>query len=156
MILYITQEQAEYIHRKTVDLSGGGSYEAINIGYLYSALELIQNDDYYPTFEDKLIHLVWSINRNHAFSDGNKRLSITLGVQFLSLNGYLYCIERFLREMENISYHLAAGSIEKELLAEIIHSFLENDKDFCEELKLKLLLAIDNREVGFNENDELV
>lgn len=156
MIFYITQEQAEHIHRKTVDLSGGGSYEAINIGYLYSALELIQNDDYYPTFEDKLIHLVWSINRNHAFSDGNKRLSITLGVQFLSLNGYLYCIERFLREMENISYHLAAGRIEKELLAEIIHSFLENDEDFCEELKLKLLLAIDNQEIGFNENDELV
>ncbi|MDF9830153.1 type II toxin-antitoxin system death-on-curing family toxin [Parabacteroides sp. PF5-6] len=156
MILYITQEQAEHIHKKTVDLSGGGSYEAINIGYLYSALELIQNDDYYPTFEDKLIHLVWSINRNHAFSDGNKRLSITLGVQFLSLNGYLYCIERFLREMENISYHLAAGRIEKELLAEIIHSFLENEEDFCEELKLKLLLAIDNQEIGFNENDELV
>lgn len=156
MILYITQEQAEHIHRKTVDLSGGGSYEAINIGYLYSALELIQNDDYYPTFEDKLIHLVWSINRNHAFSDGNKRLSITLGVQFLSLNGYLYCIERFLREMENISYHLAAGRIEKELLAEIIHSFLENEEDFCEELKLELLLAIDNQEIGFNENDELV
>lgn len=145
MILYITQEQAEHIHRKTVDLSGGGSYEAINIGYLYSALELIENDDYYPTFEDKLIHLVWSINRNHAFSDGNKRLSITLGVQFLSLNGYLYCIERFLREMENISYHLAAGRIEKELLAEIIHSFLENEEDFCEELKLELLLAIDNQ-----------
>ncbi len=156
MTLYITQEQAELIHRKTVDLSGGGSYEAINIGYLYSALELIQNDDYYPTFEEKLIHLVWSINRNHAFSDGNKRLSITLGVQFLSLNGYLYCIERFLREMENISYHLAAGRIDKELLAEIIHSFLENDEDFCEELKLKLLLAIDNQEIGFNENDELV
>lgn len=156
MILYITQEQAEHIHRKTVDLSGGGSYEAINIGYLYSALELIQNDDYYPTFEDKLIHLVWSINRNHAFSDGNKRLSITLGVQFLSLNGYLYCIERFLREMENISYHLAAGRIEKELLAEIIHSFLENEEDFCEELKLELLLAIDNQKIGFNENDELV
>lgn len=156
MILYITQEQAEHIHKKTVDLSGGGSYEAINIGYLYSALELIQNDDYYPTFEDKLIHLVWSINRNHAFSDGNKRLSITLGVQFLSLNGYLYCIERFLREMENISYHLAAGRIEKELLAEIIHSFLENDEDFSEELKLNLLLAIDNQKIGFNENDELV
>ncbi len=119
-------------------------------------MELIQNDDYYPTFEEKLIHLVWSINRNHAFSDGNKRLSITLGVQFLSLNGYLYCIERFLREMENISYHLAAGRIDKELLAEIIHSFLENDEDFCEELKLKLLLAIDNQEIGFNENDELV
>lgn len=57
--------------------------------------------------------------------------------------------------MENISYHLAAGRIEKELLAEIINSFLENDEDFSEELKLKILLAIDDQEVGFNENDVL-
>ena len=112
---------------------------------------MIQNDNYYPTFEDKLVHLIWSINRNHAYSDGNKRLSITLGVQFLSLNGYLFCIYRFLREMENISYHLAAGRIDKNLLAEIIHSFLENEDDFCEELKLKILLSIDSEEIGFNE-----
>ena len=95
--------------------------------------------------------MIWSINRNHAYADGNKRLSITLGVQFLSLNGYLFCIERFLHEMENISYHLAAGHIEKDLLVEIIHSFLENEADFCEELKVKLLLAIDTEEIGFNE-----
>lgn len=153
MIFYITPEQAAHTHRKTIEYSGGGSYDVLNIGYLLSALELIQNDDYYPAFEEKLVHLIWSINRNHAYSDGNKRLSITLGVQFLSLNGYLFCIERFLHEMENISYHLAAGRIEKELLTEIIHSFLENEVDFCEELKLKLLLAIDNQEIGFNENN---
>ena len=144
MIIYITNEQAEQTHLKTIEYSGGGSVSALNIGYLYSALDHIQNDDYYPSFEDKLIHLIWSVNRNHAFSDGNKRLSITLGVQFLSMNGYLYCIERFLREMENISYHLAAGRIDKELLSEIVHSFLENEKDFCEELKLKILNAIDD------------
>jgi death-on-curing protein len=151
MTIYISKEQAEHTHLKTIEYSGGGSTSELNIGYLESALEHIQNDDYYPTFEDKLVHLIWSINRNHAFMDGNKRLSITLGVQFLSLNGYLFCIERFLREMENISYHLAAGRIDKELLTELVHSFLENENDFCEELKLKLFLAIDNQEIGFNE-----
>ena len=152
MIIYISKEQAERTHLKTIEYSGGGDTSEINIGYLESALEHLQNDDYYPTFEEKLVHLIWSINRNHAFSDGNKRLSITLGVQFLSFNGYLFCIERFLHEMENISYHLAAGHIDKDLLTEIIHSFLENENDFCEELKLKLLLAIDNQEIGFTEN----
>jgi len=190
-MIYISNEQAEHTHRKTIEFSGGGVLSVLNIGYLFSAslysssrlsssilfsprnlskstwgteliyssrflcsaLELIQNDDYYPTFEDKLVHLIWSINRNHAYSDGNKRLSITLGVQFLSLNGYLFCIERFLHEMENISYHLAAEHIEKELLTEIIHSFLENEDDFSEELKLKLLLAIDDQKIGFNENN---
>jgi len=151
MILYITKEQAEQTHRRTIEYSGGGRCEELNIGYLDSALEHIKNDDYYPTFEKKLVHLIWSVNRNHAFTDGNKRLSITLGVQFLSLNGYLYCIERFLHEMENISYHLAAGHIDNDLLTEIVHSLLENENDFSEELKLKLLLAIDNQKIGFNE-----
>jgi len=149
MIIYIPYEQALEIHHKTVEKSGGGSYSSINIGYLQSALELMQIDDYYPTFEDKLNHLIWSINKNHAFSDGNKRLSITLGLQLLSLNGYLYCIKRFLFEMENISYHLAAGNIDKELLQDIIHSFLENEEDFNEELKLTLLLAISNNDIEY-------
>jgi len=151
MIIYISTEQAKQTHHKTIEYSGGGNNSELNICYLESALEHIQNDDYYPTFEEKLVHLVWSINRNHAFSDGNKRLSITLGVQFLSLNGYLFCIERFLREMENISYHLAAGCIDKELLTELIHSFLENEEDFSEELKLKYWLAIEGQTIGFNE-----
>jgi death-on-curing protein len=42
MILYITREQAEITHLKTVELSGGGSTGVINIGYLDSVLEHIQ------------------------------------------------------------------------------------------------------------------
>jgi death-on-curing protein len=48
MILYITKKQAEQTHRKTIEYSGGGSCSELNIGYLDSALEMIQNDDYYP------------------------------------------------------------------------------------------------------------
>lgn len=151
MIIYISNEQAIDIHKKTIEYSGGGDYGIINIGYLESALEHIQNDDYYPTFEHKLVHLIWSINRNHSFSDGNKRLSITLGAQFLLLNGYMFCVKRFMEEMENISYHLAAGRIEKELLHKLVHSFLDGEDDFNEELKLEYLLASADGEIGFNE-----
>lgn len=150
-IIYISKEQALETHRKTIEYSGGGDSSALNIGYLYSALEHIQNDDYYPSFEDKLVHLVWSVNRNHSFSDGNKRLSITLGAQFLLQNGYLFCIERFLRDMENISYHLAAGRIDKDLLHDIIHSFLNGEADFDEELKVRILCAIDDNLADANE-----
>lgn len=151
MIFYISKEQAIETHKKTIEYSGGGNYGILNIGFLYSALEHIQNDDYYPTFEDKLVHLIWSINRNHSFSDGNKRLSITLGAQFLLLNGYMFCVKRFMEEMENISYHLAAGRIDKELLHKLIYSFLEGEDDFDEELKLEYLLASADGEIGFNE-----
>lgn len=151
MIIYISKEQAIEIHRKTIEYSGGGNYDILNIGFLYSALEHIQNDDYYPTFEEKLVHLIWSINRNHSFSDGNKRLSITLGAQFLLLNGYMFCVKRFMIEMENISYHLAAGRIEKDLLHKLVHSFLEGEDDFNEELKLEYLLASADGNIGFDE-----
>lgn len=151
MTIYISNEQAIETHRKTIEYSGGGSYEVLNIGYLYSVLEHIQNDDYYPTIEDKLVHLIWSINRNHSFSDGNKRLSITLGAQFLLLNGYMFCVKRFMEEMENISYHLAAGRIEKDLLHKLIHSFLEGEDDFDEEVKLEYLLASSDGNIGFDE-----
>jgi death-on-curing protein len=152
-MIYISNEQAEEMHRETVRLSGGGSYDILHIGYLYSVLEHIQNDDYYPTFEDKLTHLIWSINKNHSFADGNKRLSITLGAQFLLFNGYLYCLERFLREMENISYHLAASHIDKKLLQRFIHSFLENEIDFDEELKLEYFLSCADETIGFEESN---
>lgn len=151
MILYISREQAEITHLKTVELSGGGSTDVINIGYLDSVLEHIQNDDYYPAFGEKLTHLVWSINKNHCFSDGNKRLSITLGVQFLTINGYLFCLARFLRDMENISYHLAAGRIDKDLLEKIIKSFLDGESDFDEDLKFEIFTLISDEPIGFDE-----
>lgn len=151
MVIYISKEQAIEIHKKTIEYSGGGNYGILNIGFLYSALEHIQNDDYYPTFEDKLVHLIWSINRNHSFSDGNKRLSITLGAQFLLLNGYMFCVKRFMIEMENISYHLAAGRIDKDLLYKLVLSFLEGEEDFNEELKLEYLLASADENISFDE-----
>ncbi|MBO5134591.1 MAG: type II toxin-antitoxin system death-on-curing family toxin [Bacteroidaceae bacterium] len=151
MVIYIPKDLAIEIHRNTIEYSGGGDYNIINIGFLDSVLEHIQNDDYYPTFGEKLTHLVWSINRNHSFSDGNKRLSITLGAQFLLLNGYMFCVRRFLEDMENISYHLAAGRIEKELLSKLIQSFLDGEDDFNEALKLEYLLASADGTIGFDE-----
>ena len=94
-----------------------------------------------PTTEDKLTYLIYSVNKNHCFIDGNKRLSITLGIEFLLINGYLKYIAKFIDEMENISYHLAAGKISKNLLFKIVTSIL-NDIDSSEELKLEILDAI--------------
>lgn len=56
-IIYITLEQALVIHRKTVQYSGGGALGHFDLGRLESVLQHIQNDDYYPTFVDKLTHL---------------------------------------------------------------------------------------------------
>lgn len=144
-IIYLTLEQAIEVHRKTVEVSGGGAMGYLELGKLASVLEHIQNDDYYPTFEEKLTHLFFCACKFHCFQDGNKRIAITLSAQMLLLNGYLYCSSQFIREMENISYHVAAGNIGKELLGEIIAAVLNEELD-SEPLKLKILDAISKDE----------
>ena len=140
-MIYIDIKQAINIHKLTIEVSGGGANGIINAGYLESALHHIQNDDYYPTFEDKLTHLFFAANKFHSFEDGNKRIAISLGMLFLLLNGYLYCVQMFNQEMENISYHLADGKISKELLHEIIFAII-NEVEISAELKLKIYNAI--------------
>ncbi len=144
-IIYLTLEQAVEVHHKTVEISGGGALGHLDLGKLESVLQHMQNDDYYPTFEDKLTHLFFSACKFHCFQDGNKRIAITLCAQMLLLNGYLYCSGHFIREMENISYHVAAGSIDKDLLHEIISAVISGDLD-DEGLKLKILNAISGDE----------
>ena len=140
-IICLTLEQAVEVHRKTVEVSGGGALGYLDLGKLESVLQHMQNDDYYPSFEDKLTHLFFSACKFHCFLDGNKRIAITLCAQMLLLNGYLYCSGRFIREMENISYHVAAGNINKDLLHEILSAVIKGDENE-EGLKLKILNAI--------------
>lgn len=138
--LYFTSKYAIQIHDFIIAKSGG-SYGVNNIGLLESVLDHIQNDFYYPEFEDKLTHLVYSVNKNHTFSDGNKRSSIALGAYFLEINGLDFCINRFVIEMENLAVHIADNRIEKELLADIIYS-LVNEDDYSEEIRIRIIDAI--------------
>lgn len=141
VICYLTLEQAVEVHRKTVEISGGGALGHLDLGKLDSVLHHIQNDDYYPTFVDKLTHLFFSANKFHCFEDGNKRIAISLGAQFLLLNGYVFVADRFIREMENISYHVATGRIDKNLLRDIIDAVIHDETE-DEALKLQILKAI--------------
>ena len=141
-ISYITLEQAIRIHAKTIHYSGGGTYEHFDLGRLDSVLQNIQNDDYYPSFVDKLTHLFYCICEFHCFADGNKRLAITLGAQFLLQNGYMAVAKVFFTIMENISYQVAAGKIGKELLSRILTAVLDGTYETDEELKLDIYTAI--------------
>jgi death-on-curing protein len=140
---YIDLKHAIETHLVTVEVSGGGDTGILNSGQLESVLENIRNDDWYPTFEDKLTHLFFSACKFHCFADGNKRIAISLGAEFLLLNGYVFVAAKFIRYMENISYHVAAGKIDKELLNEIICRLLSGSEE-DEEIKLKILNAIQN------------
>ena len=145
-IVYITSEQARVTHKKTIQYSGGGTLEELDFGKLESVLYNIQNDDWYPTFVDKLTHLFFYTCQFHSFADGNKRLAITLSTLFLLLNGYLSIAETFLSKTENISLNVAASKIDKELLHKIMEAIMDGSYDENEALKLEIYNAI-NREL---------
>ncbi len=138
--VYFNVEYAIRTHDFIIGNSGG-RFGIFDIEKIESVLGHIQNDFYYPEFEDKLTHLVFSVNKLHAFNDGNKRTSIALGAYFLEINGIDYCIDKFIIEMENIAVYIADNKIDKELLREIVSSIMLED-DYNEILKLKIIDAL--------------
>ena len=144
-IVYVSLEQAKFIHEKTILHSGGGTYEHFDLGRLESVLQNIQNDDYYPTFEEKITHLFYCVCEFHCFADGNKRLAITLTAHFLLLNGYMSAAKTYFKIMENISYQVAAGRINKDLLLRIMTAVLDGTYEDDESLKLEIINAISDK-----------
>jgi death-on-curing protein len=141
--VYFDIDHAIDVHDWIIKNSGGRPGNN-NVDLMRSPLEHIQNDTYYPEIEHKLSHLVFSINKNHGFTDGNKRSSIALGAYFLEINGYEYCVQDFVQRMENITVWIADSVINKELAEEIITSLIYDD-DYSEALKLDIARAINQQ-----------
>lgn len=148
---YFTSEYAIKTHDKIIAISGGNTGIKV-FGNIDSPLYHMQNDDYYPTFEEKLTHLVFSFNKNHGFNDGNKRTSIALGMFFLIINDLDVFSNKFVIEMENIAVTVADNIIDKELLFEIIYSII-NEEDYNETLKLKIVNALMKVVKHIDDND---
>ncbi|PWQ92488.1 type II toxin-antitoxin system death-on-curing family toxin [Leucothrix pacifica] len=137
---YFDLKHAVDAHDSIIDKSGGlDGYR--EIGLLESVLAHIQDDRYYPEFEDKLAHLIFSVNKLHAFNDGNKRASLILGAYFMELNGYDYCVERFWFEFENYAVSLAEGRLSKDVLQQMLRAYIY-DEEYSETLKLTLMDAL--------------
>ena len=47
-------------------------------------------EELYPNIEEKGANLLYFVVKNHAFSDGNKRIAAALFIYFLGMNGILY------------------------------------------------------------------
>ena len=140
-LIYFEIDYAVRVHDNVLEKSGG-MRGTLDLGRLESVLTHIQNDDYYPTFEEKLTHLVFAVNKGHSFADGNKRTSIALGAFFLEVNGLDVFVSKFIIEMENIAVHVANNRIDKDLLSEVVYSLI-NEENYSEELKLKIIHALE-------------
>ncbi|QPR49885.1 Fic family protein [Lactococcus garvieae] len=143
---YVTLEIAYKEHEKIINKTGG--LHGIRNDRLESVLEHIQNDLYYPYFEDKLCHLVFSVAENHSFQDGNKRSSIVLGSLFLKINSYPdEVINDFIQKMEALVLMIVEKEIYKEDLNGYIY-FIINQEEMPEELLEPLEIRLE-RERGY-------
>ena len=59
-------------------------------GIVENIYQTFGGEELYPSIEDKASHLLYSIIKNHPFSDGNKRSASFLFVYFLDRCDYLY------------------------------------------------------------------
>ena len=151
-LTYIDYDEALAIYYKTVEKSGGGMAGVRDEGGIRSTLDFVQDDLYYPEISDKAAYLMFSLCRGHYFADCNKRISITLTLYFLLKNGYMYLTQNFMKEIEAIGYHVAAGHIDRELLTDVIRCMV-NDEDYSESTKLELLEAM-SQDIGFSNDEE--
>lgn len=141
---YVDYEQALVIYYKTVEKSGGGMAGVRDEGGIRLMLENVQNNWFYPKIADKAAYMMFSLCRGHYFADCNKRISVTLTMYFLLLNGYLFVAQTFMKDMEEIVLDLAAGCMEKELLTKIMHC-LVNNEPYSESILLGIMHAREKR-----------
>ena len=127
---YISLKDALDMHDVIIKkMQGLSGYNQVNLGYLDSALENIQNDSFYPTLEDKLTHLMFSCIKFHPFNDSNKRTSIYLAMHFLEINDKKNVIDDFAQKMEDIVVQVAEDSLNKDELKEILTHILKKNID---------------------------
>lgn len=142
-IKYIDYDEVLHVYAKTIEHSGGGFSGVRDESAIKSILDFVKNDDYYPSFVDKLAFIISRFCTGHYFIDGNKRISLTLGVFFLHKNGYYWEATVLMKEAEAIIYHLAAGNLSPDIFNRWLKCFM-NRTELPEELKLELAKAMNS------------
>lgn len=105
------------LHERIIETSGG--LKGIKDIYLIdsavnSIYQTFDNKELYPTIVEKAARLCYSLNKNHAFIDGNKRISMHALAVFLRINDVDY--EPTNEEVIKVGLGLADGSMNYESL----------------------------------------
>ena len=122
---YLSLDEAIILHNDIMEaMNGLQGYNKSQISCLESALTHIQNDEFYPSFLDKLTHLIFSCVKFHPFLDGNKRTAIYIADAFIELNYPELVCEDFYLKLEDIVVEVASGSVSNNRLREILGEIL--------------------------------
>ncbi len=91
-------------------------------------------EELYPSVEEKGANLLYFVVKNHAFSDGNKRIAAALFIYFLGMNGILYRPDGSKRLADNALVALTlliaeSRPEEKETIVKVIVNLINRKND---------------------------
>lgn len=116
-MIQLTKQQVILLHKEIIAESGG-SPEIRDEGLLDSALnapfQTFSGTELYPTILEKAARLGYSLIKNHAFVDGNKRIGAHTMLVFLALNNIE--VEYEDNDFTQLILGVAAGEISAEQL----------------------------------------
>lgn len=101
------------------------------LGTIYQTFD---GKELYPSIEEKGANLLYFIVKNHAFSDGNKRIAAALFIYFLGQNGILYRPDGSKRLADNALVALTlliaeSRPEEKETIVKVIVNLINRSND---------------------------
>jgi len=101
------------------------------IGTIY---QTFGGKELYPSIEEKAAHLLYFVVKNHAFTDGNKRIGAALFITFMAGNGALYRADGSKRIADNALVALTlliaeSRPEEKETIIKVIVSLINRSND---------------------------
>lgn len=136
MYNYVTFDQAIEKHDEVIEKSGG-KLGVRNPNDIKGILKFVQDDGFYSDFCDKSTYLLFTINKNHAFIDGNKRASIVITAFFMEINFVdQLLIDIFIKESENLALLVAQNYMDKSLLKKVLKDLI-TDGELSEQTKLE-------------------
>ncbi len=120
MYIYPNYEEVVNTHNEIIAKTGGIS-GVIDDNLLHSSVNMIRDDIFYPSFESKLTHIIFSLAKNHCFRDGNKRTALAVSALFLEYNNTAQSyINTYITMMEHAILLTAASVINKDELFVIV------------------------------------
>lgn len=101
------------------------------LGTIYQTFD---GKELYPSTEEKAANLLYFIVKNHAFSDGNKRIAAAVFIYFLARNGILYRVDGSKRLADNALVALTlliaeSKPEEKETIVKVIVNLINRSND---------------------------
>ncbi|MBB3974152.1 type II toxin-antitoxin system death-on-curing family toxin [Hansschlegelia beijingensis] len=117
--VWISKSTAVAAHDEQI-AEHGGRGGLINEGALEAALHRPRNLLHYgkPDLAELAASYGYGLAKDHAFSDGNKRVSAVVTELFLELNGY--ALELTDAELVTLWLGLAGGDIPEQALADVL------------------------------------